>query len=285
MEKWSMCEWCTRHGDGKKWYLNIKNYSKELLNDEAAVEAANDFFQKAEFAAGMGGLKYPDLLKLRSDDEFSQVVAGTEKAVYNYAPHRGQVVPLEDANAIIKLAGPMAKIACICRRMISGSFEEKTCLLVGPVFLEYAKEWPDCNRGGMDYISKDEAVELIERFNEKGYVNTFWMDMRTPAILGLCNCSHPTCAALRSRRYMGDWYKFMFRKAEYVAIQDFDKCNGCGSCVQRCQFNAITFSPYWEKSIIDMKQCFGCGLCRNACEQDAIRLVSRSEVPAVRELW
>jgi len=27
-----MCEFCTEHGEGKKWYLQAKNYSAELLN-------------------------------------------------------------------------------------------------------------------------------------------------------------------------------------------------------------------------------------------------------------
>jgi len=27
-----MCEFCTKHGEGKKWYLQMKNYSLELVN-------------------------------------------------------------------------------------------------------------------------------------------------------------------------------------------------------------------------------------------------------------
>ena len=29
-----MCEFCTEHGEGKKWYLQMKNYSEELLHVE-----------------------------------------------------------------------------------------------------------------------------------------------------------------------------------------------------------------------------------------------------------
>lgn len=28
-----MCEFCLQHGEGKKWYLQVKNYSDDLLND------------------------------------------------------------------------------------------------------------------------------------------------------------------------------------------------------------------------------------------------------------
>ena len=29
-----MCEFCAEHGEGKKWYLQMKNYAKELLHEE-----------------------------------------------------------------------------------------------------------------------------------------------------------------------------------------------------------------------------------------------------------
>ena len=29
-----MCQFCTEHGEGKKWYLLMENYSKELLHEE-----------------------------------------------------------------------------------------------------------------------------------------------------------------------------------------------------------------------------------------------------------
>lgn len=28
-----MCEFCAKHGDGKKWYLQAKNYSEDLTAD------------------------------------------------------------------------------------------------------------------------------------------------------------------------------------------------------------------------------------------------------------
>jgi len=29
-----MCEFCTQHGEGRKWYLQMKNYSDVLLHEE-----------------------------------------------------------------------------------------------------------------------------------------------------------------------------------------------------------------------------------------------------------
>ena len=281
-----MCDWCTKHGDGKKWYQNVKNYTRDdFLKDEAVIESANRFFKNVESISGMGAPRTADLLKLKNDDQFTKTVMTTKQATLACVPHRGQVVPLEDVREIIKLTGPMAKMSCVCRRALRANFDEKTCIFVGPVYLEYAKEWPDFTRGGIDYISKEEALELMEGFNKKGYVPTFWMDAKTPAVMCFCNCEFPSCSALRSRRFLGDWYNFFLRKAEYVIKQNPNNCTGCGRCLKRCQFSAITYSPYLEKAIFDMKKCAGCGLCRTVCDQDALKLVPRSEVSAVKGLW
>ena len=33
-----MCEFCTEHGEGKKWYLQMKNYAKELYLEELSAD-------------------------------------------------------------------------------------------------------------------------------------------------------------------------------------------------------------------------------------------------------
>lgn len=33
-----MCEFYTEHGEGKKWYLEMKNYADELLHAELSAE-------------------------------------------------------------------------------------------------------------------------------------------------------------------------------------------------------------------------------------------------------
>ncbi len=33
-----MCQWCVEHGEGKKWYLNTKNYiTKELFDSKEEI--------------------------------------------------------------------------------------------------------------------------------------------------------------------------------------------------------------------------------------------------------
>jgi len=33
-----MCQFCTEHGEGKTWYLQMKNYSEDLLHSELSAE-------------------------------------------------------------------------------------------------------------------------------------------------------------------------------------------------------------------------------------------------------
>ena len=46
-----MCEFCTQHGEGKKWYLAMENYSIELLDQsnrrKYAAEFLNGFHRRA----------------------------------------------------------------------------------------------------------------------------------------------------------------------------------------------------------------------------------------------
>ena len=46
-----MCEFCTQHGEGEKWYLTMENYSHELLDQherrQYAAEFLNGFDKRA----------------------------------------------------------------------------------------------------------------------------------------------------------------------------------------------------------------------------------------------
>jgi hypothetical protein len=33
-----MCDYCAEHGNGKKWFLNVENYTKKVLNQSTAED-------------------------------------------------------------------------------------------------------------------------------------------------------------------------------------------------------------------------------------------------------
>ncbi len=144
---------------------------------------------------------------------------------------------------------------------------------------EVAGLYPDYEKS-LETLTKAEALELIRSFERDGMTHSVWT-FKTPYIAGLCNCDGD-CMAYRALAYGN--IKLMF-KGEYVASIDLDLCNGCRSCMRQCQFDAISYSASLKRCFVDVRKCYGCGICRATCGHDAISLVSRKDVPAVKNNW
>lgn len=52
---------------------------------------------------------------------------------------------------------------------------------------------------------------------------------------------------------------------------NYDKCNNCGLCLEKCRFDAISFDG---KYTIDKFACEGCSVCELVCPEKAIEMVS-----------
>ncbi len=50
-----------------------------------------------------------------------------------------------------------------------------------------------------------------------------------------------------------------------------EKCIGCGSCVNMCPVNAISFDKD-GKAVIDKEKCIKCLTCENICPVQAIKI-------------
>ena len=74
--------------------------------------------------------------------------------------------------------------------------------------------------------------------------------------------------------------KLFPRPAEYYfsnfyAQSDLELCNGCETCLERCQMDAITMVD--DRATVDLDRCIGCGNCVATCEADAMQLYKREE--------
>jgi hypothetical protein len=87
-----MCEFCAQHGEGKAWYLTMKNYSQELLSQKERREHIISFFQHFEtnLAESLPKLDAIQALPLVPDIVTPYLIARQKKS------HFGQVVPIED---------------------------------------------------------------------------------------------------------------------------------------------------------------------------------------------
>ncbi len=262
-----MCEFCHQHGEGKKWYLDMRNYSRELYEQDGRKEYAQNFILRFEEEYGQKIAKLDGIRKVPWLYRFIRKIAiKTSKK-----NHWGQVIPLEDTEKVINLAASVIRLPCVCRRITTGR-EARYCLGFNVDPTLRLGEFPDYN---YDVLEKEEAKEFIRSCDTEGMVHSIWT-FKTPYIGGLCNCDQD-CLAYRLQ-VKSNLTQTMFR-AEYVAQVDWDMCNGCKECISQCQFGAMRFSNITGKTTIDQRSCYGCGVCRQACPHDAITLKPRDECP------
>jgi ferredoxin len=285
-----VCDFCKRFGKGSKWYLNPENYSKEMLKSERVQKDMMDVI-------GLEG-SMVSILSGPLRQNFEEGLAATvdslvpdirdEKNVQNLnlmleGSHGGQVIPLEDARKIIDLAmEPIMVQECYCRKYFGGG-SKFSCIWFYPVSEEadIKRPWEEHRR-----LSKEEAKKLLEELDREGcYHAIYWAPVPYPIVI--CNCDPLFCIAYKARMAYGAQNAVL--KGEYVSAVNHQKCNGCKEgvpkCLTRCPFGAMRFSPLLKKVFVDIQRCFGCGLCRAACPTGAIKLVERTSILTVREVW
>ena len=50
-----------------------------------------------------------------------------------------------------------------------------------------------------------------------------------------------------------------------------DGCIGCGACVNKCKFRAISINEYGVAEV-DEEKCIACGACTKVCPQGVIHI-------------
>lgn len=274
-----MCEFCTKHGEGKKWYLQMKNYSEELLNIAGRREFIKDFIVRFEDEIPIA---------IKQLEKLNNLPAVLKNFIKNIAlrkqkkMHYGQIVPIEDAEKLLQFTDTVTFLPCMCRKVSKG-IEKKYCfgLSIPPADIpeEIIKKYPTAVES-LEVMNKDEALKIIKEFDKEGLYHSVWT-FKTPYIGGLCNCDMD-CLAFRIRQHL-DFPVFF--KGEYVGEIDKDKCKGCRNCQKFCQFGAINFSFSSKKCYINKAICVGCGVCRTVCAEEVITLQERNKIPVLVKNW
>jgi ferredoxin len=269
-----MCDFCTKHGEGKIWYKNARNYADDLLSDLQRRRYIENFLTSA-FKEGfetLGRLETIYRKKGRLPEAVKAALVSKAKA-----EHFGQVLPIEEISEVVRQARTVVRMPCACRWNIEKK-EERCCYAVS-----YGPEawYKDIDMGyfgkasdeGLESLTPGNAVAQMKEMEEQGAVHTIWT-MMTPFIGAICNCSPEECLAMRT---LSRTRVETMERAEYVASVDETLCTGCGLCDARCHFQAIgsRIGPEGSRARIDPQKCFGCGLCRMACSTGAISLVLR----------
>jgi ferredoxin len=306
-----MCEFCTEHGEGKKWYLHMKNYADALLYEElsSSQKDITEATTRAEWierlfksfvVPAIGGLSRtqdesqgvppsPEVPETQSQElalqesfraAKDQVDTGEDEIVARRKiEHFGQVLPIEDVEAVIDRVDSITRLPCGCRFISTGKTDKRYCFGLGLDSMGILGEYPDA-ASSLEVLDKEEAKRIVREYDEEGLMHSVWTHV-TPYVGGLCNCDRD-CMAYNG--YVEGRTPSFFR-AEYICQIDWDLCTGCKSCMSQCQFGAQFYSSGLSRVYIDPTICFGCGVCRAACPNDAITLVPRQKNPQAADVW
>jgi len=281
-----MCEFCHKHGEGKKWYLQAKNYSEDLMSDLRRRKFIADFFSKpGDLTESMGKLEKLSRAPAFVKGVLAPYISGRQKKI-----HFGQVLPMEDVERIFSFVTGIVRLACLCRQENLGT-EQRYCygISMAPQGGEMRKIIEEIDASyltgpdtaGLETLTREEALDSFRQHEKEGLCHSVWTFM-APFIGGICNCDRSDCYAMRATVTYG--IPVMFR-AEYVAEVNPELCNGCRQCMRVCQFGAMGYSAANKKVVIDPRRCYGCGVCRASCTKDAITLNDRTNVPIAASIW
>ncbi|MEE8399769.1 MAG: 4Fe-4S binding protein [Desulfobacterales bacterium] len=271
------------YGNGR-WYLNPKNHSRNMYKIKKPNQKAAAYGSDPE---SVGGRLIGEIMQTRYTDpeEFAKQVKEADSLRTTGPFQIGQVIPLQEAIKVAEISYPVGAMSCICR-IHSRAQEERneheySCTGLGVGMFKWER-WPERYKGGVNFMTPDEAVAWLTKWNKKGMVHII-MTFGGSYVGGICNCDYPDCGAIRNRIDYGISTGCL--KSPWVASVNYDDCTGCGVCVQRCQFGAIKFEVTTEKTNIDQFKCYGCGLCETGCPTGAIELLDREAMPGLAEEW
>ncbi len=196
---------------------------------------------------------------------------------HNIAPYDNIKKIVEGSN------GPFVKVNCVCRQEMEIQGEpckmtkhKDNCLTIGDMAQHYI------DQGWGTQISKEETLNLLHQNQEEGLI---FRPNNAQSVDFVCSCCYCCDGGIRGLSKAPDPANYVL--SNFYAEVDPDLCTGCGTCLDRCQMNAITQTD--DISSIERKRCIGCGNCVTVCPSEAIILQKKEEqyipLPAMDDLY
>ncbi|MGZ6276157.1 MAG: 4Fe-4S binding protein [Syntrophales bacterium] len=182
---------------------------------------------------------------------------------------KAEVMLYERAEELMRTHKTFAVSNCICRQEMR--IMEKGCDKPGESCLSFgmaASIVVSGDRGRA--ISQEEVFAILQRAEEAGLV---LQPANAKDAAFICTCCGCCCGILRNlKRYP---IPADLVSTPFVASLNTDTCKGCGTCVERCQMEAISLAD--KKAVLDLNRCIGCGLCVNTCPTDSLSLLRKAK--------
>lgn len=181
-------------------------------------------------------------------------------------PGKVQVLAPENVREIIDSAGRLAVTPCTCRlTMRKCDAPVEVCLQINRG-ADYTIE-----RGSGREVTKEAALKIIAETEEAGLVH---VTMNKAGVGNfICNCCGCCCQSFTL--LIADDLPIC-DPSRYRPEVNIDVCSGCGTCEERCWFDAISVPENQAAAVIEDK-CLGCGQCAIGCPEEAIRMTEVRE--------
>ncbi len=183
---------------------------------------------------------------------------------------KASIAPYNNIKDIIRSHDVIATSPCCCRVMrknlgqVCGRTVDNE--LSFGLFAQYR-----IDNGFGRLLSQEEALAIIDEAEDRAMVLS---PVNTQEATGMCICCSCCCYWLEGLKRQDRPVDYV--QSSYQASVDAGKCSECGTCVERCQMEALTEGDGAMQ--VDLARCIGCGLCVTRCEDEALSLVPRAGV-------
>ena len=176
------------------------------------------------------------------------------------------ILEMKELEGILGDADFIAKGECDCRKRFGKCIEPMDgCLTLNDEAKEIIKTTDS------KQISLKEALESMRRTHDAGLVHMAYTFEGEGRIGQICSCCSCCCHSLSAALRFG--YSDHIITSKFISLRDKDRCNDCGSCVERCQFGARKIID--GRLVFYKERCFGCGLCVGICLEVAVSMTDR----------
>jgi hypothetical protein len=172
-----MCEFCTKHGEGEKWYLQMRNHAGELLYEELSAsqeQIANATVRLQWTQRFWRSFVLPAMTGVPSAKEDRPFTAQTPED--KRLEHLGQVLPIEDVEHVLDMVDSITRMACGCRVRSTGLADKRYCFGLGVDKWGILGQFPD-SASSLEVLDRDEAC--------RSFANTRRRDCFTASGQGL----------------------------------------------------------------------------------------------------